>query len=268
MKKIAVVIGGSVCVALLIWVAVFRSATEQRVTRATAVDAGYMQLSNAGQTEAQKPSASASTPSVIAAARESKAQMIEQAAKSGSPQEKFEAYKLIRACVAARSDELLQADRVAYGGKAPSKTAHEVCDDINPGQIAGRDQLLKAAATAGIHGASASLATEGPTGEGFAANIDPSSPEYAAFASNMAEALKAGAKNGDWWSLITLSGQKEQSAETPQDYQLAIDDLEHANQAYRKENGTDLRSYAQNKGRLTYFYNQSLAKNNVQVRNN
>ena len=220
---------------------------------------GVMQLMNAGQAalpvSAQPTQIISSTPPLEKA--QTKRELVASLSKSKNPTDQFLAYRMIRACVAARNDDLLVADRVAQGGKPRDKSSLETCGDIDAGQIAGRRQLLNTAANAGVHHAASSLADEGATGEGYAKDADMSAADQQQFQVEMKRAIEAGAANGDWWSLAAVASSQEASASTTGDYQGALKNLEDANQAYKEETGHDMKSYAENKGRLTYFSNKA-----------
>ena len=216
---------------------------------------GVMQLTNAGHAAPVKVgqlpdfSVSASKPPGIVSKREE----VLRLSRSPDPSQKLLAYELIRACITARRDDQYVAERAADGGKTPVQPSSTVCGDIDPGQIASRRQLLTVAAQAGVHHAAAYLADEGSTGQGYSTDTDVDSADQQMFDSEMKQALEAGAASGDWWSLATLAGSGESSARTFDDYRKAISQLDDANTEYRKETGHDMKSYQENRGRMTYF---------------
>jgi hypothetical protein len=130
-----------------------------------------------------------------------KAQRVDLLSKSPSPVDAFTAYNIIAPCVYAR--------RAEAEGEKPMrfKSSHEACEDLTPGQIVGRLQLLERAATAGVHGAAMESANEGPTGYGWVGNADRAGPEYEAWARRQMEFWAVGVKTGDAASLMTLSMQ-------------------------------------------------------------
>jgi hypothetical protein len=225
---------------------------------------GLMQLTNAGEAGpakvGQEPDrlASSSRPHETSSKRDE----VIRLSQSPDPSQKLLAYELIRACVKARKDDLYVAERAADGGKASLSSSSEVCGDIDPGQIASRRQLLSVAAQAGVHHAAGYLADEGATGEGYSRDADITSADQQRFANEMKQAIEAGAASGDWWSLATLAGSRESSARTAEDYEKAIEGLDEANTAYRKETGHDMKSYQENRGRMTYFGNQAKTSTN------
>ena len=129
--------------------------------------------------------------------KQTKRELVDKLSSASNPESKFEAYKLIRNCDRARKEAVLIADRAANGEKPPAHSADEICGDISAGQMAGRLNLLRAAAEAGVHGSASNLADEGPTGYGHSGSVRPDDPEFVAYQQELAKAIDAGAANGD-----------------------------------------------------------------------
>lgn len=173
----------------------------------------------------------------------SKADLIEKLTLRQDPGSAFEAYKIIRTCVESREDQLHVAEHAADGLKERQEKPDAACGNISPGQVASRDQLLKKAALAGVHGAAEALLLEGPTGEGNAPVNDPNSPEVIAFNDMLLAAWNAGAKHGDLYSLRALATRAEMLDQSSPNYAEALKYTIAANDVSQQQTGRDIRHF-------------------------
>jgi len=146
-----------------------------------------------------------------------KSQLVEKLRASGSPIDAFAAYKLIRACIVAKRAESEVDQNPESSPKIPSA---QECEDISPGQMVSRFQLLEKAAKFGVHGAMYAFALEGPDGYGYLGTEDPTSPAMAEWTKRIHDYQEAGARTGDRYSLMSLSNYYEN--EEPRDFSKAL----------------------------------------------
>ena len=164
----------------------------------------------------------------------SKSALVETLSKSGSPIDAFAAYKLIRECVTSRRIETEVAQDPDPARRAKAIPPAVACEDISPGQIVGRLELLDAAAAAGVHGAALAFGLEGPDGYGVRESGDPRDASTAEWARRLTAQIEAGVKTGDRWSLMTMSNRYENGADVEKDmskalsYWVAMVELERA----------------------------------------
>lgn len=141
----------------------------------------------------------------------SKSTLVEKLSKSGSPVDAFAAWRLLSNCVNARryETEIAQDPDPAVRAKALPPAA--ACEDISPGQIGSRLELLNIAALAGVHEAAMRFANEGPDGNGFSENgkFDVNDPSTAEWVRRTRAQIEAGVRTGDRWSFMVMSNQYE-----------------------------------------------------------
>ena len=162
-----------------------------------------IQIEAAPAAQQQAPAApiTAATPPAL-----TKSQQVDKLAKSPSPVDAFTAYNIIRACVGARGAENEVYEHEPYPKLAPPSQA---CEDLTPGQVVSRMQLLERAAAAGVHGAMYAFGAEGHDGTGITGNEDISTPAYAEWTRRVMAYQEAGVKTGDWMSLMSMSNRYE-----------------------------------------------------------
>ena len=152
----------------------------------------------------------------------SKSALVEKLSKSGSPVDAFAAYKLIRECVTSRRIETEVAQDPDPGRRAKTTPPAVACEDISPGQVVSRLELLDAAAAAGVHGAALAFGLEGPDGYGVREGGDPRDSSTAEWARRLTAQIEAGVKTGDRWSLMTMSNRYENGADVEKDMSKAL----------------------------------------------
>jgi hypothetical protein len=107
--------------------------------------------------------------------------------------------------------ESRRAETEVYEHEPSPKPAppSQACEDLTPGQVVSRIQLLERAAAAGVHGAMYAFGMEGPEGTGITGNEDTSIPAYAEWSRRVMAYQEAGVKTGDWMSLMSMSNRYE-----------------------------------------------------------
>jgi hypothetical protein len=207
------------------------------------------------------PSASVATASAPTSTVETKQQAVDRLSKSGNPVDAFAAYNILRLCVDARKSDLLRAAREAEGLKNQFPPSDQACGDLSPGQITSRLQLLERAAEAGVQGAAAAFADEGPGGFGYGVPRQPGDAEDASFQQAMSHYIEIGAQHRDLWSLEAMTSKSEMSPPSGiPDYAAALKYLDEANEVSRQQTGSDLRGYINEKTRLQYLLRQQQKK--------
>jgi hypothetical protein len=141
----------------------------------------------------------------------SKSALVDKLSKSGSPVDAFTAWKLLSDCVNARRHETESAQEPNPSAQAKTVSPAVACQDISPGQISSRLELLNIAALAGVHEAAMRFANEGPDGNGFSASgqFDTNDPSNAEWVRRTRAQIEAGVKTGDRWSFMVMSNQYE-----------------------------------------------------------
>ena len=178
-------------------------------------------------------------PPAIPSVVESKSNYVDRLAKSNSPSDAFAAYQTIANCTRTRMAQESVADRAADGQPPDKETVYSACGDLSSSQISERLQLLRRATQAGIHGAAGAFLDEGPGGYGSEIQRSPDDPELLAYVKESQEAIAIGATYGDWWSLLSTSGNYQLTG----DLAVAMQYLVAANDSYQAEHGSDFRHY-------------------------
>jgi hypothetical protein len=135
-----------------------------------------------------------------------KSQQVDKLGRSQSPVDAFRAYHIVRACVESRRAE---TEAREYEPVPKPAAPSQVCEDLTPGQVVSRMQLLERAAAVGVHGAMYAFVIEGPDGTGITGNEDSSAPAYAEWTRRLLIYQEAGVKTGDWMSLMSMSSRYE-----------------------------------------------------------
>lgn len=152
----------------------------------------------------------------------SKSALVAKLSKSGSPVDAFAAYKLIRECVTSRRIETEVAQDPDPERRSKTTPPAIACEDIGPGQIVSRLELLDTAAAAGVHGAALAFGLEGPAGYGVAEGGDHRDAGTTEWARRLTAQIEAGVRTGDRWSLMTMSNRYENGADVEKDMSKAL----------------------------------------------
>lgn len=125
---------------------------------------------------------------------------------SNRPGDKFNAYRLVRQCLDARDVAVMRAEAPPKDREAFPDAA-KACQGVSATQIVSRIELLKAAAAAGVHGASNAFTQEGPDGMGIDAASDLTTAPAIEWHRLSMQYIEKGAATGDPGSLTALANQ-------------------------------------------------------------
>ncbi len=157
--------------------------------------------------------------------------MVSRLVASGDATNMFAAYKIIAACLKARSFEVQRAQETDPRIRAKFADPKFACDGIGSTQIVSRIEYLKPAAQAGLHGAAAAfasedphfsnlkdiLATEGPSSSRAEAILTMNDAVSAEWIRQSNLYIEIGATTGDRFSLDSMSNRYENGTGSERD---------------------------------------------------
>lgn len=174
---------------------------------------------------------------------ESKRAKVEALLKSGNPRDAFEAFKLIQKCFEAKQKFVTGTeDGVNYKPVPNPNTGpeRELCGDLTNAEIVSRVRWLETAAKAGVPGAAYAFSLIGPAGYGAIDHIND--PEWN---SRVREYFHAEAKNGDYYSALSLSTYYENESSSVGDRSRALTYYVLASLLYREKYNKDIERHAE-----------------------